>query len=214
VPLEKLEFENDIIFIGGKNKVREWYISELHNAGLKVRCFGFGWPEGKLSYEQMVQITRRSKISLNLSNSIPKDFRYYLYLVKQIFRSISFGADKRFAIASSLRIAINDFISSFIEEKAFEQIKARNFEIPAHGGFQISQYALGLDDYFIPGKEIVLFSTVDELIVLIKYYLFNTEERERIRFAGYERSKMHTYALRIKKIFQGIDHDQGLHNCE
>ncbi|GAH96354.1 unnamed protein product, partial [marine sediment metagenome] len=55
-------------------------------------------------------------------------------------------------IFSSIK-SLREFMRS---KKRIEQIKARNFEIPALGGFQLTNYCLSLEDYFEIGKEIVM----------------------------------------------------------
>lgn len=90
-------------------------------------------------------------------------------------------------------------------KKRIEQIKGRNFEIPGCGGFQLSQYAAGLEDYYHIGKEIAVFGNIDELKLQIKYYLENDAERMRICEAGYLRSKEYTYEKRFKNIFEKIE---------
>ncbi len=80
----------------------------------------------------------------------------------------------------------------------------RNFEIPACGGFQLGHYAPSIEDYFIFGKEIAIYSNIDELKKQVGYYLENEQERERIRTAGYKRAENHTYKDRFEEIFRRI----------
>ena len=47
-----------------------------------------------------------------------------------------------------LMSSLNDLRSYLLSKKTSEQIKARNFEIPGFGGFQLSQYSLGLEDFY------------------------------------------------------------------
>ena len=41
----------------------------------------------------------------------------------------------------NLKLSIKALISFFRTTKRVEQVKARNFEIPASGGFQVAQFA-------------------------------------------------------------------------
>ncbi|MDZ4711876.1 MAG: glycosyltransferase [bacterium] len=85
------------------------------------------------------------------------------------------------------------------------QIKGRNFEIPGCGGFQLSQYVEGLDEFFIPDKEIVLFKSLDELIEKIVYYLLNEHDRSSIAEAGYQKViRDHTYERRFNELFYAM----------
>ena len=91
-----------------------------------------------------------------------------------------------------------------MSKKTSEQIKARNFEIPGFGGFQLSQYSLGLEDFYDIGKEIALFNNSQELVKQCKFYLENETLRKQICFNGYMRTEQHTYDKRIKTIFDKI----------
>jgi spore maturation protein CgeB len=83
------------------------------------------------------------------------------------------------------------------------QIKGRNFEIPACGGFQLTGTASRLDEFFAPGKEIVLYHTVDDMIEKIRYYLEHEQDRQAVADAGYARvMRDHTYETRFRTLFR------------
>lgn len=87
----------------------------------------------------------------------------------------------------------------------FKQIKGRNFEVPACGGFLLSGHAENLEDYYEIGKEIVTFTSTGDMVDKIRYYLAHDDEREAIARAGYERTmRDHTYATRFSHIFKKI----------
>ncbi len=84
----------------------------------------------------------------------------------------------------------------------FKQIKGRNFEVPACGGFLLTGHPENLEEYYEIGKEVVTFNNTDEIIEKTKYYLAHDAEREAIANAGYERTmKDHTYSTRFNEIF-------------
>jgi len=86
-----------------------------------------------------------------------------------------------------------------------EQIKGRSFEIPGCGGFQISELAEDLGNYYEIGKEIVCFEDVDDLREKVCYYLSNEDERTAIAQAGYQRTlREHTYTHRFVDIFKQL----------
>jgi spore maturation protein CgeB len=81
------------------------------------------------------------------------------------------------------------------------QIKARTFEVPGAGGFLMTEWTDGLEQYYMPGQEIAVFKTLDELADQINYYLAHPAERDRIAWAGYERTRAeHTYDQRLAKV--------------
>jgi spore maturation protein CgeB len=87
-----------------------------------------------------------------------------------------------------------------------EQIKARNFEIPACGGCQITGPAENLDEYFETDSEVVIYESMNDLVDKIRYYLSHDIKRTEITEAGYKRThKDHTYEERFNEIFRIIN---------
>jgi len=173
-------YSYEISFVGARNEVRAWFIDRLAKAGIKVECFGAGWPSGRVSLEQMGAIFRASKINLNLSNSVSRDIRFVL------------GGPR-------------NFLRYLISPKTAEQIKGRNFEIPLAGGFQLSNYVPDLERYLEIGGEVSMFTTPEDCARQINYYLANEPERAKIMLAGHERAKKeHTYLRRLEEILEKI----------
>lgn len=84
-----------------------------------------------------------------------------------------------------------------------KQIKARTFEVPGAGGFLLTEWTRGLEQYYHLGKEIIAFRTMDELVSKINYYLTNPTERDYIALAGYERTRReHTYDRRLAEVLE------------
>ena len=91
---------------------------------------------------------------------------------------------------------------------AGRQLKLRPFEITACGTLCLCELMSGIEEYFVPDKEIVLFDTKEELKEKIQYYLEHNEERKAIAQAGYQRTiKDHLWSNRLKAIFKIIDRD-------
>jgi spore maturation protein CgeB len=202
--IQKVSYVYDISFVGGKNWTREWMVDELKKAGFQVECFGAGWPNGKVPLERMGEIFLKSKINLNLSNSESTDYRYHRFR----FRKKTAGLFKFniFEPIKSLKNYLRN-IKSFIQPdtiKNVEQIKARNFEIPGFGGFELTQYALGLEDYYNIGKEIAVFSNPDELKKQVAYYLNNPKEREEMKRRGVKRTQEYNYKNRLSDVFREV----------
>jgi len=84
----------------------------------------------------------------------------------------------------------------------YKQIKGRNFEVPACGGFLLTGTSENLSEYYEFGKEIVTYESVSDLSEKIKYYLQHDAEREAIALAGYNRTmREHTSSHRLDAIF-------------
>lgn len=177
------EFEGykyDVSFVGGFHPYRKWFIDTLKERGINIEAFGNGWGNGALSAEEMNKLFVNSKINLNIGNSNSFDIRYlfsYWKAIPLLFRS----------------------------KKNASQIKARNFEIPYFGGFELTDYVPTIENYFDISKEIVCYKDVDEAELLIRYYLENNEERESIKKDAHKKAvQAHGYINRLRDVLEQI----------
>ena len=185
VDVTNVKYKYDVTFIGGMNRTRKWFIDVLIKRGINIQCFGAGWSNGRVTYEEMEEIFLTSKINLNLSNSTNYDMRYMLSSPR--------------AFLSTMRAIISGGKNS-------SQTKARNFEIPVQGGFQLTDYVPTLEEYFDIGKELVCYGDIDEAEVLINYYLRHEKERESIKIAGVKKARdNHTFQHRIINYMQELE---------
>lgn len=89
------------------------------------------------------------------------------------------------------------------------QIKGRVFQVCLAGGFLLTEYAPGLENYFEIGKEIVCFENADEMVDKISYYLEHDAERRAIARAGFERAtRDHTSDRMVADVFEKIERDR------
>lgn len=185
----------DVAFVGQPHGNRREIIEKIKKAGINVKCWGKGWPEGRISQEEMIKIFSQSKINLNLTKSSGSiGFRALasIFLKKESNESLKFVKPKYW---------LGNFQSLLAKKR--EQIKGRNFEIPGSGGFLLTSDADNLTDYYQDGKEIVIYKNIDDMIDKIKYYLEYNKEREAVARAGYERTRRdHTYEKRFNNIFK------------
>lgn len=87
-------------------------------------------------------------------------------------------------------------------------VPQRALDIMGCGGFLMSNYQPELAEYFIPGEDLVLYDSVDDLIQKIDYYLSHEEERLQIAKNGYEKVKRyHTYDTRLTEILNTVISD-------
>jgi len=204
--LDNRDYKYDISFVGSYSPAREWIIAILKSNNLNVKVFGYGWPKSKeLTYDEILDVFSKSKINLNLSNSVPSDYNFL------VFSFMAFATSVINFLNIGLIQLIKDFTKLlknlkffFLYEKRNEQIKARNFEIPSAGGFQISSYVEELNEYFVANESIILFKTIDDLIFKCKYYINNDLEREVIKQKGFCVSKNHTYKNRMNEVLDLI----------
>lgn len=168
---------HDVSFVGGWHPAREWLVNRLRKAGVEVAVAGHGWPGGIIEHDAMVRMFNETRINLNLSNSRCWDLRML--------------ASMPIKGARQLR-----------SKKLFEQIKARHFEINACGTFQLSYYVDGIERCYALGEELAVYLDPDDMIDKVRYYLNNSELRERIASAGLRRTlSEHTFAMRFDRVF-------------
>lgn len=184
----------DVTFVGRPHGRRRKIIERLKNAGINVVCFGEGWPNGYVSTEDIIKVFSQSKINLNLSESSGNLWKQ----IASIFFRRKF--DRSIGINSPLKWYDN-FQMLLARKK--KQIKGRIFRVLGCGGFVLSESTEGLEGLYEPGKEIECFSSFNELVEKIKYYLAHEEEREKIAQAGYQRSaRDHTCEKRFNEMFK------------
>ncbi len=91
--------------------------------------------------------------------------------------------------------AVNINCTSFQMKTAVNQ---RVFDVPACGGFLLSDYQEDMDLFFEVGKEAVCFKSVEEAASLAAHYLVNEGERKKIAEAARRRVLAeHTYEKRM-----------------
>ncbi len=186
-------------FLGQNYGLRSNYVSQLQSAGIPIKAFGWGWPDGGVDDETKLNIFSFSKINLNFTETPDYGVKKKINLLARLFFKKELGKIK-FNFSHPV-----DNLKSIIGTQK-KTIKGRNFEVPACGGFLLTGYSdENLEEYYIDGKEIVIFKNLTDLIEKSKYYLSHEAERAVIAKAGYERTiKEHTYEKRFREIFNKI----------
>jgi len=170
----------DVSFIGQPNPWRLYVAKYLQKRGTNLQCFGYGWPNGRITSKQMISIFNRSKINLNLSNSVQYDLNY--------LTNINFSWQKHKSIAENIYQIFGPQINTLLSPKKNEQIKARVFEITGSGGFALTYDVKYLSNYFNLSKEIQTYKSPDDLLKKINFFLKNNTMREKIAKMGYKRT--------------------------
>jgi spore maturation protein CgeB len=89
--------------------------------------------------------------------------------------------------------------------------KGRILEVINAGGFLLTEYRPGIEEFFEIDKEIVCFKNANEMVEKIIYYLNHEEERKRIAQAGWKKgittyTPLHMYS----KIFEAIENSSSI----
>lgn len=187
----------DVTFLGQPHGDRRKIIKKIEKSGINIKCWGRGWPAGRVNSDEMIKIFSQTKIDLGLTNSSVTNF---LKPLIKIFFQRNYNGKIQIQNPKNWP----DNFKSFFSRKR-KQLKGRNFEVPGCRSFLITDSTDELKDYYEDGKEIIIFKGAKDLIKKIKYYLRHEEEREKIAAAGYYRTiKEHTYEKRFEEIFKII----------
>jgi spore maturation protein CgeB len=207
----ELPLVHDVSFVGQPHGNRRAVIDALRSAGIDVVTRGYGWEDGRVSQNEMIQIFNQSRINLNLPNASqavesPLSFvRRARLSTARALEALPFG-ERAVAVAARSLSALESAQAAHspsISEIVPEQIKGRNFEVPGCGGFLLTGPADDLDRYYEPGREIAVFDSADDLVDQVRYYLAHDDERRAIAEAGHERTlREHTYGHRFEEIFR------------
>ncbi|MBM3886595.1 glycosyltransferase [Candidatus Dependentiae bacterium] len=194
-PFVDARLRYDVTFVGQPHSDRRGVAERIRGADIDLQCWGNGWPNRRVSQEEMIRIFSESRINSNLTKgSGAVDIKQ----LAKIF--LGRRTDGSYQLQTP-PMWINNARSLW--NKRREQIKGRNFEIPGCGGFLLTADADNLRDYYIDGKEIVIFKDVPDLIEKARYYLAHEDERVAIAKAGYERTiREHTYEKRFQELFR------------
>jgi spore maturation protein CgeB len=200
---KQLKKDIPVSFIGRDNAWRRFVIKELRRKGIEVECYGFGWKNGRVTQEEMIDIFNRSKINLNLSNSVKFNLKYLLDFNLVWNKDISF--------ARNIFTIFGPQLHTIISKKRKEDIKSRFFEVIGSGGFLLSYDVEHLSDYLDKDKELVVYKDINDLASKIFYYLGNDQERKDIENNGYRRViDEHTYEKRFKEIFKKMSKNEDI----
>jgi spore maturation protein CgeB len=87
-----------------------------------------------------------------------------------------------------------------------DSLNCRAFEIAGAGGLQLIEYRPAVEECFEPGKELLTFSTYEELLVHIDRARNAPKEMAAVRQAGARRAlSEHTYEHRVRRILSMVD---------
>jgi spore maturation protein CgeB len=84
-----------------------------------------------------------------------------------------------------------------------DAVNQRVFDVPACGAFLLTDHQEALGEAFEIGKEVIAFDEVEAIPDLVRFYLNNPGEREKIAARGRKRVlKEHTYKHRLNRVIE------------
>lgn len=106
---------------------------------------------------------------------------------------------------SSSKIGLNFSVNENDAEKK-TQMKLRIFEVPAAQTMLLTEYHYGIEEYYKLDQEIVCFSSEEDMLQKLRYYLKADSVREQIAIAGYNKTiQEHTSQIRLAKLLKEIN---------
>lgn len=82
-------------------------------------------------------------------------------------------------------------------------IPLRVWDVLGCQGFLISNYQAEIPEHFVPGEDLILYSSPEELLELCAYYLEHPEACHEIAVNGYQKIKeFHTWEVRLTQILK------------
>lgn len=116
--------------------------------------------------------------------------------IKNSFHGEAWGKDM-YQIFAKSKIVVNRHIN--ISKQYANNM--RMFEATGMGALLITDTKVNNNEFFDIGKEIVVYSTPEDLVKKIKYYLKNESLRKKIAKAGQRRTlREHTYKLKMREL--------------
>ncbi len=224
-----LAYEYDVTFVGQAYGDRPQYIKSILDNDIDIRVWGQGWRNYSLQNQLKKKLTSFPRSLLKSARklftpkglvSLLEKLTIYADLKKNVSKEhylVSLPSNILGGVLSDLKL-IQMYSRSKINlgfstcgdthriDQRIVQIRLRDFEIPMSGGFYMVEYIEELEEFFDIDKEIVCYTTLEDLLDKIRYYLKNDSKRELIRRKGYERClRDHTWHKRLTTVFKQID---------
>jgi spore maturation protein CgeB len=212
----------DVTFVGQRYGDRPIYVLHLLKNGVKARVWGPGWTRDRTFGEKslgsgvtprsFLQHPRSSVFKLadyarrrwwNFRDIPPVDERR----LKRI-AGPSLPQEELIKMYSRSRISLGFSTvgnARYSDREKTRQIHLRDFEAPMSGGLHFVEYQDELQEFYDIGREIVCYTTREDLLDKTRYYLAHPTEAERVRQAGHQRAaRDHTWTRRFQQLFREL----------
>lgn len=108
--------------------------------------------------------------------------------------------EEMYKVFKATKINLNITLKSITEG-----LPLRIFDIMGAGGFVLTNYQAGIEEWFDIGKELEVYYSLEDLKDKIGYYLNNEAERKKIAYNGYKKvSQYHSTKHKLKYIIDEV----------
>jgi spore maturation protein CgeB len=123
-------------------------------------------------------------------------------VLKHCYRQKDVNAQEAVKIYNASKIVLDIHQLSFQQQEIFN-VSPRVFEVPASGGFLLTNRCLQIGDLYRLGEEMVVYKDMEEHKKLLRYFLEHEQQRLAIAQRGCEKARTeHTYAKRLKELLK------------
>jgi spore maturation protein CgeB len=216
-----------VLYLGSPWPYRQRVLSEIAQAGIALRVYGNNWHAER---PWPATAGARKKLMHDLrAYLLPRLRQEGLPLLRGMARRWS-GRDRATVNAAALPAGVicgryeTDEFAALVRGAAINigfsqmdadprrerprQLRLRDFEIPACGGFYLAQSCPELSLYYEIGREIAVWDSAADVVERIHYYLARSDERAAIAQAGRRRVLLnHTWLHRFTSIAEALGMD-------
>ena len=196
-----LKSEFDVTFVGQRYGDRPAFLTALHESAVEVRAWGPHWDTPVIRRPNVRSLASTVK-RLVLDRPKPPASSFPLDLCGPPLSDLEYV---QMYSRTKVSLGFTKVADGVPGPTTIKQVRLRDFEAPMSGAFYLVERCEELEDFFEPGKEIVVFEDSDELVDKAKYYLRHDAARETIRSAGMKRARReHTWQSRFRRVFSEI----------
>jgi hypothetical protein len=209
-----------VTFVGQRYADRPEYIAHLLRNGVDVKVWGPGWANDRSFGEQRITYPLRSAIRhprTTVRRSIvamQRSVRSLQAVPPWDQRRIASVAGPSLPFEEMVKVYSRSQISLgfsacgnalYRDQNKILQIHLRDFEGPMSGAFYMVQYQQELEDFYEIGNEIICYSSREEMVDLIKFYLSHPDALQAVRSKGLARATAdHSWINRFQSMFSQL----------
>ena len=183
------QFGSDVCFVGGWDPWRERLLGAVADeVDCELKIWGYGWDhlhDGRWT-------PRRAYRLRILAGKEPAEIRRLPRLSSRLQGSEIYADEYAWAL-SGARIGVG-----FLRRICPDQHTTRTFEIPACSSLMIADRTDEHQMFFKEGHEAEFFSSEEEFLDKVRFYLAHESLRERIALRGYQRCVDSGYSYRAR----------------
>jgi spore maturation protein CgeB len=205
----------DVAFVGQRYADRAQFLDYLRRNGIDVRAWGAGWQPRK----------RIDIANIKAALALVEDERFdgvRRLLQRRAATTNGVAADTIDTSAyGGPRLLHRDLVRMFSQArislgfatagtshqaaKRLTHLRLRDFEAPMSGALYVTERQPELEEYFVPGAEVLAYGDRAELLELVRHHLAHPEQAERIRRNAFLRSRReHTWQHRFDQLFAAL----------